>query len=622
MGFFNNPVTKLITDRYTDDGAGLGSLDFSNIAKDLGVATALYGVINPNNSEGLGNFFGTGGQQQPVGYTGGIPNYTATRELAPNAFASTYTTPTGEVAPRRPGMAGRRYFTDTTFEQSTDEPFMGVTAEQIAAQNQAAIDNQALFESILGSVENQRMAGAATTGTTGAATGAATTGTTGTTGAATTNTLSPAQRLYYDTLMGMSGQGSESEIYEYVSALADVQALMSAASINDVPVKFDEFNRPINFNTVEEYYAATTGATGAASGTTFPEGTDGNGVVSNSVLDGFGEVVNDGTVDPVMSIWNDTLTEDREEDREDDPRNWPSARLKQAVLDGSMDYNTAYGLLGIADAANPFGFTEEEKLALGISESQRTGQGYKYNSATGSTDLYNYDTGAWVGDTAGASTADVVDTITAANAAELDTFGTVAGIKAQEEIDALMAGITAEKWDAGDVAEQFNVPEIDVLEELLRSGFYGFENNAIADAAAGVDIEEENLVVQLLRAGKTNFAEVAEYYQDQFPGITAAQVEASFDSSKYAQGGNVNGYYLGGPTDGMADQIPATIDNSQPAALSDGEFVIPADIVSHLGNGNSEAGADNLYSMMERVRTDRTGNPNQGRQIDPNKYLA
>ena len=82
------------------------------------------------------------------------------------------------------------------------------------------------------------------------------------------------------------------------------------------------------------------------------------------------------------------------------------------------------------------------------------------------------------------------------------------------------------------------------------------------------------------------------------------------------------GYYLGGPTDGMADQIPATIDNRQPAALSDGEFVIPADVVSHLGNGNSDSGAQNLYSMMERIRKDRTGNPNQGRQIDPNKYLA
>ena len=94
----------------------------------------------------------------------------------------------------------------------------------------------------------------------------------------------------------------------------------------------------------------------------------------------------------------------------------------------------------------------------------------------------------------------------------------------------------------------------------------------------------------------------------------------------YAQGGLASvapqGMYLGGPTDGMADQIPATIDNKQPAALSDGEFVIPADVVSHLGNGNSDAGAQNLYSMMERVRKARTGNPEQGRQIDPNKYLG
>ena len=96
--------------------------------------------------------------------------------------------------------------------------------------------------------------------------------------------------------------------------------------------------------------------------------------------------------------------------------------------------------------------------------------------------------------------------------------------------------------------------------------------------------------------------------------------------NRYAQGGIASvapqGMYLGGPTDGMADQIPATIDNKQPAALSDGEFVVPADVVSHLGNGNSDAGAQNLYSMMERVRKARTGNPEQGRQIDPNKYLA
>ena len=80
-------------------------------------------------------------------------------------------------------------------------------------------------------------------------------------------------------------------------------------------------------------------------------------------------------------------------------------------------------------------------------------------------------------------------------------------------------------------------------------------------------------------------------------------------------------FYLGGPTDGMADEVPAHIDNKRPAALSDGEFVIPADVVSHLGNGNSNAGASRLYEMMDRVREARTGNRKQGIQINPNKFM-
>jgi hypothetical protein len=82
-----------------------------------------------------------------------------------------------------------------------------------------------------------------------------------------------------------------------------------------------------------------------------------------------------------------------------------------------------------------------------------------------------------------------------------------------------------------------------------------------------------------------------------------------------------NGYYLGGKTDGMADDVPASIDGKQEARLSDGEFVIPADVVSHLGNGNSDAGADQLHGMMNNVRMERTGNPEQGKQIDPNKFM-
>jgi len=84
----------------------------------------------------------------------------------------------------------------------------------------------------------------------------------------------------------------------------------------------------------------------------------------------------------------------------------------------------------------------------------------------------------------------------------------------------------------------------------------------------------------------------------------------------YAKGG-----YLDGPGDGMSDSIPATIADKQPARLADGEFVVPADVVSHLGNGSTKAGAQRLYAMMDKVRKARTGTTKQGRQINPNKYM-
>ena len=81
------------------------------------------------------------------------------------------------------------------------------------------------------------------------------------------------------------------------------------------------------------------------------------------------------------------------------------------------------------------------------------------------------------------------------------------------------------------------------------------------------------------------------------------------------------GQYLNGASDGMADKVPANIDGMQEARLSDGEFVIPADVVSHLGNGNSDAGAKILKDMMGRVRKARTGNDKQGKEINPKKFL-
>jgi hypothetical protein len=92
---------------------------------------------------------------------------------------------------------------------------------------------------------------------------------------------------------------------------------------------------------------------------------------------------------------------------------------------------------------------------------------------------------------------------------------------------------------------------------------------------------------------------------------TQTQGVAGMASGGMAEGGyNLGGYsdggrLLRGPGDGVSDSIPASIGNRQPARLADGEFVIPARIVSELGNGSTEAGARQLYAMMDRVQKKR-----------------
>jgi hypothetical protein len=91
--------------------------------------------------------------------------------------------------------------------------------------------------------------------------------------------------------------------------------------------------------------------------------------------------------------------------------------------------------------------------------------------------------------------------------------------------------------------------------------------------------------------------------------------------SSYAYGGgiyNLGGYsdggrLLKGPGDGVSDDIPAQIGEHQPARLADGEFVIPARIVSELGNGSTDAGAKRLYAMMDRVQANRSKTVGKGK---------
>jgi hypothetical protein len=86
----------------------------------------------------------------------------------------------------------------------------------------------------------------------------------------------------------------------------------------------------------------------------------------------------------------------------------------------------------------------------------------------------------------------------------------------------------------------------------------------------------------------------------------------------YSDGGRM----LKGPGDGVSDSIPATIGGKQPARLADGEFVIPARIVSEIGNGSSEAGARKLYAMMDRIQKARKKSiKNVAANTKADKYL-
>jgi hypothetical protein len=92
-------------------------------------------------------------------------------------------------------------------------------------------------------------------------------------------------------------------------------------------------------------------------------------------------------------------------------------------------------------------------------------------------------------------------------------------------------------------------------------------------------------------------------------GLPALAAGGMSHLGSYSDGGRL----LRGPGDGVSDSIPAVIGKKQPARLADGEFVVPARIVSELGNGSTEAGARKLYAMMDRIQAARRGTVGKGK---------
>lgn len=168
------------------------------------------------------------------------------------------------------------------------------------------------------------------------------------------------------------------------------------------------------------------------------------------------------------------------------------------------------------------------------------------------------------------------------------------------------------------------IAQLDAQEKMIREQY---QQGQIADP-------EYNRQMELISEGRRRAEEAvkANPYQfavggsiddelgmDEARGLSSGNLQKGLFGMGYAMGGQPR--FLSGGGDGMSDSIQATINDKQPARLADGEFVIPADVVSHIGNGSSKAGAKQLYTMMDRARKARTGTIKQAKAINPAKMM-
>ena len=191
-------------------------------------------------------------------------------------------------------------------------------------------------------------------------------------------------------------------------------------------------------------------------------------------------------------------------------------------------------------------------------------------------------------------------------------------------IDALMGKkkrmLTKEQMDAVNMQGMSKGAMQDVYGQMAAQGL------AKGGSAGNKDMAAVDAYVAAAQGGDMGSV-MAKAQAGDYNAMIALNKVRKTPNQNYAAGGHLGGYsdggrMLKGPGDGMSDNIPATIAGKQPARLADGEFVVPADVVSHLGNGSTDAGAKQLYAMMNRVRKARTGNQKQGKQIKPAKYMA
>ena len=210
--------------------------------------------------------------------------------------------------------------------------------------------------------------------------------------------------------------------------------------------------------------------------------------------------------------------------------------------------------------------------------------------------------------------------------------------KATSNVAAAAPGLQAAPNITGQAATQFaNLPDAGARLSSMGDGLSaltsGGEAGAQALQAAGGG---GNLLTKTAMAATPALDSAMGMQDPQDQQALIRPYDYDFGSGRYTagdpfvakQGGSVpglnslvrnfqeGGRFIEGEGDGMSDSIDANIDGVTEAKLSDGEFVIPADIVSHIGNGSSDAGSKRLYSMMDEIRQTRTGKTEQAPEIE------
>jgi hypothetical protein len=177
------------------------------------------------------------------------------------------------------------------------------------------------------------------------------------------------------------------------------------------------------------------------------------------------------------------------------------------------------------------------------------------------------------------------------------SFTGVAGMKTLDELEKAKEEADKILKDAATRTEE----EKEYARNILRN--YPIEYRRIT----GKEVSEFGMAM----GGRINS------YDDE-PGMDDGMMQGGI--AALAKGG-LPPRYLRGGGDGMSDSIRARIGGKQEARLADGEFVVPADVVSHLGNGSSNAGAKKLYAMMNRIRKSRTGKTRQAPEVNTRRLM-